>query len=227
MHCPRLRLSSSPAVPCPYDEECRQRSNRSLAFARALPPFFTLPPSVSPLLLSAPAPRFSLATSSSSSTSATLFLSLLFPQISSTIFAISITRAHLFLLQVTPLSLRSLLRRPVALPHLPPSRLQPTLGPPAPFLAALPPPLRPPHQSGGIVYALRSSTRLGYGCLISLCHTQGARIRRQFLEVNFAAIECLESREAETKTVAVYADTNNYASECNKRGTSREEMHCR
>lgn len=59
--------------------------------------------------------------------------------------------------------------------------------------SAFPPPLHP-HQSD-TQDSLRSPTRLGYGCLISLCHTQGARIRRQFLEVNFAAIEYLDSRD--------------------------------
>jgi len=75
----------------------------------------------------------------------------------------------------------------------------PTLSPPTLSLPRAPLrflrlsiPTNPTHR---IVYALRSSTRLGYGCLISLCHTQGARIRRQFLEVNFAAIECLDSRD--------------------------------
>lgn len=107
VHWPCLCLS--PSIPCPYDEECRQRSNRSLAFARAAsllhpsavrepapPPPLPLP-SVPP---SAPLLTLSLATSSSTSfpSPPPPPPSLLFPQISSTIFAISITRAHLFLL---------------------------------------------------------------------------------------------------------------------------------
>lgn len=78
------------------------RIDRSLS--RALPPFFTLLPSANPLSLSPPPlspSRFSL---SFLYYLVHLLLNLLhyplllFPQISSTIFAISITRAHLFLL---------------------------------------------------------------------------------------------------------------------------------
>lgn len=92
-----VSLALSPTVPCPYDEECRQRSNRSLAFARATPLLY--PSAVrEPTPLSAPALLPSLPSPSPPSLQPSPPPSLLFPQISSTIFAISITRAHLFLL---------------------------------------------------------------------------------------------------------------------------------
>lgn len=106
VHWPCLCLS--PSIPCPYDEECRQRSNRSLAFARAaslLHPSAVREPAPPPLPLPSVPPSAPLLTLSLATSSSTSFPSppppppsLLFPQISSTIFAISITRAHLFLL---------------------------------------------------------------------------------------------------------------------------------
>lgn len=88
----------------------------------------------------------------------------------------------------------------------------PTLSPPAPLVPPFTPRALPRFlrlyiptraRAHRIVYAHRGSTRLEYGCLISLCYTQGARIRRQFLlEVNFAAIECLAIRGTEMKVVS-------------------------
>lgn len=56
-----------------------------------------------------------------------------------------------------------------------PTLSPPTLSPPRALLRflRLSIPTRPTHR---IVYALRSSARLEYGCLISLCRTQDARI---------------------------------------------------
>lgn len=98
-----ISLPLSPTVLCPYDEECRQRSNRSLAFARTAS-------LLHPSAVREPTPPICPCSSPFSTSSFTFSLlnllrrpppppaPLLFPQISSTIFAISITRAHLFLL---------------------------------------------------------------------------------------------------------------------------------
>lgn len=158
----------SPTVPCPYDEECRQRSNRSLAFARTASPFFTLLPSASPLLLFLhhlllhflrrllPQPSFSTT---------------LFTLPSDLLYHIRhqhYTRALISSVGNSAFLAISLLPCHPLTPS--PTLSPPTLSPPRALLRflRLSIPTRPTHR---IVYALRSSTRLGYGCLISLCRT--------------------------------------------------------
>lgn len=192
-----------PLFPVPTTKNVANvRIDRSLS--RALPPFFTLLPSASPLLylplllsLLRLLLRLLLFTSSPSPPPlSTLPSDLLY----------HIRHQHYTRALISSVGNSAFLAISLLLCH--PLTPSPTLSPPAPsppratprFLR-LPIPTSPAHR---IVYALRSSTRLGYGCLISLCHTQGARIRRQFLEVNFAAIECLDSRDRDENRNCVH-----------------------
>lgn len=162
----------SPTVPCPYDEECRQRSNRSLAFARTAS---LLHPSV----VREPAPPLPLPSPPSPPPpppSSTFLLATLSTLLSDLLYHIRhqhYTRALISSVGNSAfLAISLLLYHPLA----PSPTLSPrTLSPPRALLRflRLSIPTRPTYR---IVYALRSSTRLGYGCLISLCRTQDARI---------------------------------------------------
>lgn len=161
-----------PLFPVPTTKNVANvRIDRSLS--RALPPFFTLLPSASPLLLFLHhlllhLLRHLLPQASFSTTLSTLPSDLLY----------HIRHQHYTRALISSVGNSAFLAISLLLYH--PLTPLPTLSPPTLSLPRalvrflrLSIPTRPTHR---IVYALRSSTRLGYGCLISLCCTQDARI---------------------------------------------------
>ena len=194
-----------PLFPVPTTKNVANvRIDRSLS--RVLPPFFTLLPSARAHSSSICPCSSPFSTSSFTSSSSTSTFSATLSTLPSDLLY-HIRHQHYTRALISSVGNSAFLAISLLLCH--PLAPSPTLSPPAPSLPRAPPrflrlsiPTSPAHR---IVYALRS-TRLGYGCLISLCHTQGARIRRQFLEVNFAAIEYLDSRDRdENRNCAVCA----------------------